>query len=259
MARGKQFGTVSAVATDTRFPALDLLRGCAVLWMTAFHFAFDLNHFGFIQQDFYRAPQWTVQRACILSLFLFCAGFGQAMAVQAGQGWVRFWRRWLQIAGCAVAVSIGSALMFPNSWIYFGVLHGMAVMLILCRLTAGWGSWLWLNGLAAVVAGWWAPEVQAWLPSPAAWDARALNWVGLISHKPITEDYVPLLPWLGVMWWGMAAGRLAQSRGWLTRLTLTVDQRPVAALAWVGRWSLSWYMAHQPLLIGALTLVGLLR
>jgi uncharacterized membrane protein len=34
----------------------------------------------------------------------------------------------------------------------------------------------------------------------------ALNWLGLIGYKPITEDYVPLLPWLGVMWWGMAAG-----------------------------------------------------
>jgi uncharacterized membrane protein len=30
-------------------------------------------------------------------------------------------------------------LMFPKTFIYFGVLHGMAVMLIIVRLTAGWG------------------------------------------------------------------------------------------------------------------------
>jgi len=258
MARDKKSSTVSALAPDARFPALDLLRGCAVLWMTAFHFAFDLNHFGFIQQDFYRAPLWTVQRTCILSLFLFCAGFGQSLAVHAGQSWGRFGRRWLQIAGCAVAVSIGSAAMFPNSWIYFGVLHGMAVMLILCRLTASWGAWLWLSGLAAIAVGWFAPQIQAWLPSPGVWDARTLNWIGLISHKPITEDYVPLLPWLGAMWWGMAAGRLAQSRGWLARLDVPESQ-PATALVWVGRWSLSWYMLHQPLLIGLLTLIGSVR
>ncbi|MBI2747853.1 MAG: DUF1624 domain-containing protein [Burkholderiales bacterium] len=245
--------------TGERFPALDMLRGGAVLWMTLFHFAFDLNHFGFIQQDFYRAPLWTVQRTCILSLFLFCAGFGQAMAVHAGQSWGHFWRRWMQIAGCAVAVSLGSALMFPHSWIYFGVLHGMAVMLILCRLTAGWGNWLWPCGLAALAAGWWAPQVQALLPLPAAWDAKTLNWIGLISHKPITEDYVPLLPWLGVMWWGMAAGRLAQSRGWLARLAVQDDQPAATALTWVGRWSLCWYMVHQPVLIGILTAVTALR
>lgn len=123
------------VMVQVRQPFLDILRGVAVLWMTAFHFAFDLNHFGFIHQDFYRDIVWTGQRTCILSLFLFCAGFGQAMAVEAGQDWRRFWKRWMQIALCAVAVSAGSALMFPNSWIYFGVLHGMAAMLIVCRLT----------------------------------------------------------------------------------------------------------------------------
>jgi len=40
--------------------ALDALRGFAVLWMTGFHFAFDLNYYGFIQQDFYNVALWTV-------------------------------------------------------------------------------------------------------------------------------------------------------------------------------------------------------
>jgi uncharacterized membrane protein len=66
----------------------------------------------------------------------------------------------------------------------------------------------------------------------------------------LTEDYVPLLPWLGVMWWGMAAGQ------WLLRERAAVVQatipRMAAPLAWLGRWSLSWYMLHQPLLIGAM-------
>ena len=222
----------TAVAPD-RQPLLDAVRGSAVVWMTAFHFAFDLNHFGLIHQDFYGSPVWTVQRTCILSLFLFCAGFGQAMAVHAGQTWGRFWRRWLQIAGCAVAVSVGSAVMFPNSWIYFGVLHGMAVMLLVCRATAAWGAWLWVSGLGAVVLAYIAPHLHAALSLSDIWDHKGLNWIGLISHKPITEDYVPVLPWLGVMWWGMAAGHLVLARGWLNRLTLAKDARPLRSLAWM--------------------------
>ena len=31
-------------------------------------------------------------------------------------------------------------------------------------------------------------------------DTRLTNWIGLVTHKPITEDFVPVLPWLGVMW-----------------------------------------------------------
>jgi uncharacterized membrane protein len=239
-----------------RRPSLDMLRGVAVLWMTAFHFSFDLNHFGFIHQDFYRDPVWTVQRTCILSLFLFCAGFGQAIAVRAGQTWGRFFRRWMQVFLCALAVSAGSAFMFPNSWIYFGVLHGIALMLLICRASATWGAWLWVTGGCVVLLGIGAPGLHAAWQLPSALDSPWLNWLGLISRKPITEDYVPLLPWLGVMWWGMATGQWVLSRKWAHRFAFSRNTGPTAALAWVGRWSLSWYMLHQPLLIGLLALAS---
>ena len=98
--------------------------------MTAYHFAFDLNHFGWIHQDFYRAPVWTLQRTCILSLFLLCAGLGQAWAADGGQSWRAFGRRWLQIAGCAALVSAGSWFMFPKSWIYFLLKNIFLVLLL---------------------------------------------------------------------------------------------------------------------------------
>lgn len=118
-----------------------------MVWMTAFHFCFDLSHFGYWPQDFRADPLWTVQRTLIVSLFLGCAGLGQAVAWQRQVGWARFARRWSQITACALLVTVGSFLMFPRSFIYFGVLHGMAVMLVITRLTAGWGRWLWLAGL----------------------------------------------------------------------------------------------------------------
>ncbi|MEO7852264.1 MAG: heparan-alpha-glucosaminide N-acetyltransferase, partial [Rubrivivax sp.] len=135
-----------------RFERLDALRGVAMAWMAAFHLSFDLNFLGWLapRQDFYHDPLWTTQRTCIVSLFLFCAGLSMALALHAGQPWPKFWRRWAQIAACAVLVSIGSAYMFPKSWIAFGVLHGMAVMLILARLGAPLGRWLWLLGLACI-------------------------------------------------------------------------------------------------------------
>ncbi|MCX8520608.1 MAG: heparan-alpha-glucosaminide N-acetyltransferase, partial [Rhodoferax sp.] len=129
-----------------RYAAVDALRGVAMVWMTVFHFCFDLQHFGYIKADFYTDRLWTWQRVGIVSLFVFCAGLGQAIAVQQGQTWGRFWRRWRLIALSAVLVSLGSWWMFPQSYIYFGILHGMAVMLILARLLAGMGGmcgWLW--------------------------------------------------------------------------------------------------------------------
>lgn len=245
----------AGVLTITRYPLLDTVRGGAVVWMTFFHFTFDLNHFGFIKQDFYRDPVWTVQRTCILGLFLLCAGCGQALAVHAGQTWARFWRRWAQIALCALAVSVGSALMFSHSWIYFGVLHGMAVMLLVCRATSGCGPWLWAMGAAAIGLGVFAGDLHAALSLPQVMDAKAWNWLGLISRKPVTEDYVPVLPWLGVMWWGMALGQWVLTRIAVPPLLSDRAAKALSPLAWVGRWSLSWYMLHQPILIGVLTLL----
>ena len=110
---------------------------------------------------------------------------------------------------------------------------------------AGLRSWLWPLGLVALLL----PRLLA----HPFFDSRLTNWIGLVTHKPITEDYVPLLPWLGVLWWGLAAGQwlLAHRRAWLAGPL----PRAAAPLATLGRWSLSFYMLHQPLLIGALWLV----
>jgi uncharacterized membrane protein len=234
-----------------RFDRLDVLRAGAICWMAAFHFCFDLNFFRLLQpyQHFTRDPFWTLQRTCIVTLFLFCAGLSQAVALQAGQGWARFGRRWLQVAGCAMLVSIGSAQMFPDSWIFFGVLHGMAVMLVLCRLAAPLRGWLWPLGALALLL----PRLTV---SPA-FDPPWLSWLGLAAHKPFTEDWVPVLPWLGVMLWGLAAGQwLLAHRPALFSGPVPRALRPAATL---GRWSLTFYMLHQPVLIGALSAGRALR
>jgi uncharacterized membrane protein len=240
-----------------RFEAVDALRGLAMLWMTLFHFSFDLDHFGFIKQNFYHDPLWTWQRTLIVSLFLFCAGLGQAIAMAQAQSWSRFWRRWVQILFCALLVTLGSWCMYPQSFIYFGVLHGIALMLIIARLTARWGDRLWwLGGFAIAI---YFVAVQAMQTGATAefisnFNAPKLNWLGLVTRKPVTEDYVPLLPWLGVMWWGVAAGNWLSDHG---KIYLQWSlPKALKFLSLLGRWSLSYYMVHQPAMIAALLVVG---
>ena len=246
----------ASISPKARLASIDALRGVAMLWMTFFHFCFDLNYFGWWPQDFLNDPRWTLQRTAIVSLFLFCAGLGQAVAHEQGLGWPRFWRRWGQIVLCAGLVSLASWWMFPRSFIYFGVLHGMAVMLLIARVTAGWALWLWPMGLLALLA----PHAGNILLSgtfsqwASVFDSRTLNWLGLITQKPVTEDYVPVLPWLGVLWWGLAAGHwlLRHKRRWLTPAL----PRAAAPLVFLGRWSLSYYMLHQPVMLGAMAVVA---
>jgi uncharacterized membrane protein len=249
---------VPVVKSVQRFDRLDLWRGCAMVWMAGFHFSFDLDQYGFIRaQNFYEDPFWTTQRLCIVSMFLLGAGAGQAVAVDAGQAWPRFWRRWAQVAGCAVLVSIGSYVMFPRSWINFGVLHGMAVMLLLLRVLGARlpparlaRAPLAFAGVALVaIVAWWLPHVAA----NRFFDTRLTDWVGLVTRLPVTEDYVPVLPWLGMMLAGYlgASVLLVHARAAFTG-AVPLFARPLATL---GRWSLSFYMIHQLVLIGALELL----
>jgi uncharacterized membrane protein len=193
----------------------------------------------------------------IVTLFLLCAGAGQAVALHQGQSWPRFWRRWAQVAACALLVTASSYVMFPKSFIYFGVLHGIVVMLIIVRLTAHWGAWLWPLGVLAVATKFIAVYVINNWTTLGFFNQKAFNWLGLISVKPITEDYVPLIPWLGVMWWGVAVTQ------WLLRShpALLAGSVPSAArwLVWMGGCSLLYYMLHQPMLLGLLQVVQLMR
>jgi uncharacterized membrane protein len=240
---------ISGPTVYSRFQSLDMLRGIAVLWMAAFHLAFDLNYFGLIRQDFYRDPFWTHQRTCIVSLFLIYSGIGLALAHVQSQSASRFWRRWVQVAICAVLVSAGSLLIFPKSFISFGVLHAIAVMWILTRvmlLVSDRWAHQRIKGLVIFGA---AIVLLPLIWQHAFFDSRWTYWLGLVTRKPYTEDFVPLLPWWGVMLWGVAAGFwLIQRRpSWLDRSRWTV--KPLARL---GQWSLSFYMLHQPVFFGLL-------
>jgi uncharacterized membrane protein len=212
--------------------------------MTGFHLAFDLNQFHLIpRQNFHADPFWTLQRMAIVTLFLGCVGLSQAVAQAQGVEDRRFWRRWVRVAGGALLVSAGSVVMFPRSWISFGVLHAVVVMMLIVRGLRGvrlpdWG-WTALGvGVFAVASG----------VSHPLFDARWANWLGLTTRKPITEDYVPVLPWFGVVAVAMGVGQwLLRSRPALLQGGLPAALQPLARL---GRWSLSYYMAHQPVLIG---------
>ena len=228
-----------------RLGGLDSLRGLAIVWMMAFHFSFDLNWFGYIRTDFYTNPVWLWQRVCIVSLFLLSAGLAQAVGDARARSEQAFWRRWGQIFGAGLLVVGGSWLAFPASFIYFGILQGVAAMLLVHHLVGRrLGAWVLLLAPLAIAA----PHLFA----DARFNPPWWNWTGLITEKPITEDYVPLLPWLGVFWIGAGLGALARR----------VELRPlralprVAPLALLGRWPLSIYLLHQPLLIGALWAVS---
>jgi hypothetical protein len=238
--RNTEAAPAAAAAPRSRFDRLDALRGVAIVWMAIFHFCYDLNYFGFIRQDMLQDPKWTLQRAGIVTLFLLCAGAGQEIASHQGQPLARFWRRWAQIAGCALLVSAASWLMFPRTWISFGVLHGIALMLIVVRFTASWGAWRFrarrdrdrpaAAGAASVLR---QPGHRLDRPGDAPAGDRGLRTGAALARRDVV---------------GRGDDRLAAAH----RKSVLAGPlpRPLAGLAFLGRWSLTFYMTHQLVLMG---------
>ena len=113
--------------TSNRIVTLDILRGTAVWFMILYHFVWDLNDFGFIELELFSNAIWFLARTVILSIFLFVAGISMVLAHENGHNWRAFWRRWIGITGGAVLISLGTLLVMPHVYVFFGVLHCITV------------------------------------------------------------------------------------------------------------------------------------
>lgn len=228
-----------------RYPIIDTLRGLAIVVMMAYHFGFDLSMQGYIVQDLNHSLPWLVARSLILGTFLFVSGISLALAQR--QPAKRRIARLARIAGCALLVSVGSYFMFPDSWIYFGVLHFIVIAGLLCWPLAQHEQLILPLGVAVLGVG-------LFYQSPV-FDQPLLQWLGMMTHKPITEDYVPIFPWLGIMLIGLHVGPqvLRSKTAWPLTITPPPRLKPVG---WLGRHSLAVYMLHQPLLLGVLWISG---
>jgi len=217
--------------------------------MFVFHFTYDLNFFGYIQINFLEDPFWANFRRFIVSSFLLLVGISIVLANRKPLNIKHFSRRLILLFTYAILVSIGSYLMFPETYIYFGILHFIAVASVLGLLFRKfyWSNLLLGIGLLLLDA----------LYSNAYFNDPSINWLGLMTHLPPTEDYVPLIPWFGVVLLGMFIGKTLfidnNTPSWL----LWQATNPLTKmLAFGGRHSLHIYMLHQPVFIGLIALLS---
>lgn len=231
------------------YEIIDLMRGFAILLMFIYHFSYDLDYFGFIDQNFSHDEFWKNFRSLIVTSFLLIMGISLYLASYRGLRKKRFRQRLLLLIFYAALVSISSWMMYPKAMIFFGILHFITVASVLGLAFVRLGIINLFLGLALIVI---AQNINH-----PVFDQAYLQWFGLMTKLPITVDYVPLLPWFGVVLIGIFLGQLLTQRPADSFFPQWKNTHPATKLlALAGRYSLHIYMLHQPLFLGILYIIS---
>jgi uncharacterized membrane protein len=235
---------MSETAPRPRFAVIDMARGVAIIAMVAYHLCWDLSYFRFIAADVGYDPAWVLLARSILAVFLFLAGVSLVLGHGSGIRWRSFWRRWIFVLLGALAISVATYFAFPQSFVYFGVLHAIALFSLMGLAFLRTPLWLAIAVAAVVIA-------LPFFYSDPLFNEKAWSWLGFWQVPPPANDLVPVFPWFGAVLLGIIAMRLVLVGGWSNRLAaIAPSGRLPRLLAFLGRWSLLIYLVHQPILLG---------
>ncbi len=225
--------------------------------MVIFHFCYDLRYFGYVDWHIPNGSSWWPFRYLILSLFIFTVGLSLALAHRSHFRRLAYIRRLSQLVLAASAITVMSLFLFPKAWIYFGILHFIALASVLClpfiikpvfifkpqgALLIGFFILIAYN-LNWLSNDWPFDYFSTWLPND-------------------TEDYVPLFPWFGLMLLGVGFGgfilpfmvskkmnsSLKNNNNIENKLIDLPKNQWTKAIASLGKHGLLVYLVHQPVL-----------
>ena len=224
--------------STNRIIIIDQLRGLAFIMMAIFHFCYDLNYFALAQIPIFSHPFWILFRALIVFLFLSMVGVSLKLNFERGFKPKRFIRRLAKVGFAASLITIGTIIALPSQFIYFGILHMIAVSMILgallLHLPKQSHRFFALAGIIVFLCGYFYPFD---LPIYGVW-----FWVA--KNAPATVDYVPLIPWFGFVLIGISMGNFIEK--WIN---FNFGENYLGiAMQWCGKNALLLYLIHQPIL-----------
>lgn len=233
-----------------RLAWIDELRGLAVLAMILYHIAFNLLYF--LELDSPWLSSVMESRSLSVLHTLFAGVFLGLSGICCHFTRRPLWRS-VRVALCAAAVTIVTYMLFPEETIWFGVLHCLAVCMLLfwalgrylTKIPPAFGLGLCL--MLFVLTFRIPMGYLLAFPLPGAlYVGGILTPLGLPDIFFQSLDYVPLVPNIFLFAGGFFLGRMP----------LPAGRTHSAFCAFCGRHSLLIYLTHQPVVFGIFFLIS---
>ncbi|MBQ8981584.1 MAG: DUF1624 domain-containing protein [Eubacterium sp.] len=244
-----------------RIELLDELRGLAILAMIVHHTFYDIGFVLGLDWGYKVFDKLCVLQPVFWSIFIIISGICSRLSRNTV-------KRGAIVLGAGLAVTLVTAVVMPKigitgAEIYFGILSclgscmiitgllmpliekakpavGMLVSALLFAVGYGISSGTLLFGLVKLPHNWYTTNL--FMP------------LGIYSSSFESADYFALIPWFFMFLFGAFLGKFARDGAF----PAWTYKKHAKALSFVGRNSLWFYLAHQPVLYGLLYVVMLI-
>lgn len=241
-----------------RIHLMDELRGFAVFCMIFYHGFYTVGFLYHIDPGAFFFRFFMPAEPFFAGLFMFLSGIACNLSHSN-------LARGLKLLALAAGVTLVTWIFVPADLITFGILHFLAVCMILAGLFKPVldryrFSWVPVAVCAVlyvltknVEAGYFGltKELSAALPQAL----YATNWLAPLGFHDAafqSADYFPLFPWIFVYAAGIFVGKLAKAG----RFPVFAYPPRFPPFSWMGRHALILYLAHQPVIYGVCLLIN---
>ena len=235
-----------------RYEILDLCRGVALIGMISYHICFNLDSLFGISLPWFHNTAAAVWQFLNSSLFILLAGICTHFTKKP-------FKRGIRLGIIAILVTLITLIAMPQEQILFGVLHCLAVCLLLYALLQKY-----LHHIPAVFGTFYCiflffatfhvqhhylfvEPFAIWLPYQW-YHYNPLFFLGFHTTSFYSADYYPLFPYFFLFLAGHFIGY------GLPQIPITLQNLSVKPLNSLGRHSLLIYLLHQPVVFGIMYL-----
>jgi len=224
---------------NSRIIGLDIFRGLALLLMIIYHFNYDLSYFHITKIDLNSSQFFLIFRYTIISMFLISMGISLSLVHKKTILWKKLKKRILLLSLASLAVTIATYIVFPNSWIYFGILHFILLSSLITLPFLNYPKIALLFAILILVGS----ETNILTVHPL------FNFLQPILHLPRihTQDVIALFPWFGVVLLGTVIAYYELHKIIFTKKIFNTNSKLNRVLKLMGQHSLLIYLIHQPI------------